>query len=167
MELRNLVAFVELSRSGGFSAAAKVLATTQSTVSKAILQLEHDCGVQLVERLGRGIRPGLWDSFRHPSRLRGFDHKLCARVPCHCQAYESSQNQMSHGTIPKNLCNPLLKSCERGCGTPTAQRISLLLGLPGRTDPSAGAGACAASTGSQREAFKSLRPLTGEDDFWR
>jgi len=29
------------------------------------------------------------------------------------------------------------------------------------------AGAYAASTGSQREAFKSLRPLTGEDDFCR
>ena len=56
MELRNLVAFVELARCGGFTAAAKVLATTQSTISKAILQLEHDCGVQLVERLGRGIR---------------------------------------------------------------------------------------------------------------
>lgn len=56
MELRNLRALVEVARCGGFSAAAKTLATTQSTVSKAIQQLEHDCGLQLVERLGRGIR---------------------------------------------------------------------------------------------------------------
>jgi DNA-binding transcriptional LysR family regulator len=56
MELRTLRAFVEVSRCGGFSAAARVLHTTQSTVSKAIQQLEHDCGAPLVERLGRGIR---------------------------------------------------------------------------------------------------------------
>jgi len=56
MELRNLRTLVEVARCGGFSAAAKAIGTTQSTVSKAILQLEHDCGVTLVERLGRGIR---------------------------------------------------------------------------------------------------------------
>jgi len=56
MELRNLRALVEVAKCGGFSHAAKSLGTTQSTISKAILQLEHDCGVQLIERLGRGIR---------------------------------------------------------------------------------------------------------------
>jgi DNA-binding transcriptional LysR family regulator len=56
VELRNLTVFAEVARQGGFSAAAKVLGTTQSTVSKAVSQLEHDCGVQLIERLGRGIR---------------------------------------------------------------------------------------------------------------
>jgi DNA-binding transcriptional LysR family regulator len=56
VELRNLRALVEVAKCGGFSAAAKILGTTQSTVSKAILQLEHDCGLKLVERLGRGIR---------------------------------------------------------------------------------------------------------------
>jgi len=56
MELRKLRALVEVSRCGGFSAAARALHTTQSTVSKAIQQLEHDCGMPLVERLGRGIR---------------------------------------------------------------------------------------------------------------
>jgi DNA-binding transcriptional LysR family regulator len=56
MELRKLRALVEVSRCGGFSAAARALHTTQSTVSKAIQQLEHDCGVPLIERLGRGIR---------------------------------------------------------------------------------------------------------------
>lgn len=56
MELRNLRAFVEVARCGGFSAAARVLGTTQSTVSKALQQLEHDCGGPLVERLGRGLR---------------------------------------------------------------------------------------------------------------
>jgi DNA-binding transcriptional LysR family regulator len=56
MELRNLRALVEVAKCGGFSHAAKSLGTTQSTISKAILQLEHDCGVRLIERLGRGIR---------------------------------------------------------------------------------------------------------------
>jgi hypothetical protein len=123
--------------------------------------------VTLAARLGRGMCRGLRCRVRHSRRLRSFDNKLRARMSSHCQAYESRQNQMSHGTIPKILRNPPLESCERGCGTPAAQTISLLLGLSGWTDSSAGAGACAASTGSQRKAFKSLRPLTGEDDFCR
>jgi DNA-binding transcriptional LysR family regulator len=56
VELRNLRALIEIAKRGGFSSAAKGLGTTQSTVSKAIQQLEHDCGLQLIERLGRGIR---------------------------------------------------------------------------------------------------------------
>jgi DNA-binding transcriptional LysR family regulator len=56
VELRNLRAFVEVARCGGFTAAARALNTTQSTVSKAVQQLEHDCGVSLIDRLGRGIR---------------------------------------------------------------------------------------------------------------
>jgi DNA-binding transcriptional LysR family regulator len=56
VELRNLRALVEVARCGGFTAAARALNTTQSTVSKAVQQLEHDCGVSLIDRLGRGIR---------------------------------------------------------------------------------------------------------------
>jgi DNA-binding transcriptional LysR family regulator len=56
MELRNLRALVEVAKCGGFTAAARALNITQSTVSKAVQQLEHDCGVSLVDRLGRGIR---------------------------------------------------------------------------------------------------------------
>jgi DNA-binding transcriptional LysR family regulator len=56
VELRNLRAFVEVARCGGFTAAARALNITQSTVSKAVQQLEHDCGVSLIDRLGRGIR---------------------------------------------------------------------------------------------------------------
>jgi DNA-binding transcriptional LysR family regulator len=56
MELRHLETLVEVVRRGGFSAAAKTLKTTQSTVSKAVSQLEHDCGAPLLERLGQGVR---------------------------------------------------------------------------------------------------------------
>jgi DNA-binding transcriptional LysR family regulator len=55
MELRNIRALVEVEQRGGFSAAAKVLGMTQPTVSKAIQQLEHDCGFPLIERLGKGV----------------------------------------------------------------------------------------------------------------
>jgi DNA-binding transcriptional LysR family regulator len=55
MELRNLRAFAEVARCGGFSAAARAIGSTQSTVSKAVSQLEHDCGTKLVQRLGRGL----------------------------------------------------------------------------------------------------------------
>lgn len=56
MELRNLRAFVRVVECGGFSAAAKALHTTQPTISKSVNQLEHDCGVSLLDRLGRGVR---------------------------------------------------------------------------------------------------------------
>ncbi|EPR43734.1 transcriptional regulator, LysR family [Desulfovibrio sp. X2] len=56
MELRNLRVFVEVVRQGGFSAAAKTAFMTQPSVSKAVKQLEDECGAQLLERLGGGVR---------------------------------------------------------------------------------------------------------------
>lgn len=57
MELRQMEALVAVVRHGGFSAAAREINSTQSSVSKAILQLEHDCGEQLLERLPHGVVP--------------------------------------------------------------------------------------------------------------
>lgn len=57
MELRHLRCFLEVVQRGGFSAAAKALGSTQPTVSKAILQLEHDCGETLLNRLPQGVKP--------------------------------------------------------------------------------------------------------------
>ena len=45
MELSRLRAFVEVVRQGGFSQAAKVVFATQSTVSKAVKQLEDELGL--------------------------------------------------------------------------------------------------------------------------
>ncbi|WP_428565529.1 MAG: LysR family transcriptional regulator [Solidesulfovibrio sp. DCME] len=56
MELRHLRAFVEVARQGGFSRAARVLFSTQSTVSKAVGQLEAELGEALLERLPTGTR---------------------------------------------------------------------------------------------------------------
>lgn len=52
MELRTLRAFVEVVRQGGFSQAAKVVFATQSTVSKAVKQLEDELGIALLDRVG-------------------------------------------------------------------------------------------------------------------
>ena len=52
MELRNLRAFVEVVRQGGFSQAAKTVFATQSTVSKAVRQLETELGAPLLNRIG-------------------------------------------------------------------------------------------------------------------
>ena len=57
MELRTLRAFVEVIRQGGFSPAAKVIAATQSTVSKAVKQLEDEVGVPLLDRIGHHSTP--------------------------------------------------------------------------------------------------------------
>ena len=52
MQLRTLRAFVEVIRQGSFSQAAKVVFATQSTVSKAVKQLEDELGVSLLDRTG-------------------------------------------------------------------------------------------------------------------
>ncbi len=52
MELRTLRAFVEVVRQGGFTEAAKVVFATQSTVSKAVKQLEDELGVKVLDRVG-------------------------------------------------------------------------------------------------------------------
>ncbi|MBV8192243.1 MAG: LysR family transcriptional regulator [Alphaproteobacteria bacterium] len=56
MELRTLRSFVEVVRQGGFSQAAKVVFATQSTVSKAVKQLEDEIGMPLLDRLGHRSR---------------------------------------------------------------------------------------------------------------
>lgn len=50
MEFKLLRAFVEVVRQGSFSKAAETLFATQSTVSKAIKQLEDELGVSLINR---------------------------------------------------------------------------------------------------------------------
>lgn len=52
MEFRTLRAFAEVVRQGGFSQAAKVVFATQSTVSKAVKQLEDEIGAPLLNRIG-------------------------------------------------------------------------------------------------------------------
>lgn len=52
MDLRALRALVEVVRQGGFSQAGKVICTTQSTVSKAVKQLEEELGLTLLHRNG-------------------------------------------------------------------------------------------------------------------
>ncbi len=52
MELRTLRAFVEVIRQGGFSQAAKAVSATQSTISKAVKQLEDELGLSLLDRIG-------------------------------------------------------------------------------------------------------------------
>lgn len=53
MELRGLTIFVEVVQRASFSAAARHLGLTQPTVTKAVQQLEHDCGGLLLDRQGR------------------------------------------------------------------------------------------------------------------
>src|SRR6201993_3923725 len=57
MELRTLRAFVEVVRQGGFTQAAAKVFATQSTVSKAVKQLEDEIGVPLLDRIGHRSRP--------------------------------------------------------------------------------------------------------------
>ena len=53
MEFKSLRVFIEVVRQGSFSKAAEVLFTTQSTVSKAIKQLEDELATPLIARFKR------------------------------------------------------------------------------------------------------------------
>ena len=55
MEIKQLKYFVVAADVGSFSEAAKVLYTTQSSVSKVIASLEMELGYQLFKREGKGI----------------------------------------------------------------------------------------------------------------
>ena len=55
MELRNLNTFVRAADAGSFSRAASELGYTQSTVTAQIQGLEEELGVQLFDRLPKGI----------------------------------------------------------------------------------------------------------------
>ncbi|AHB00010.1 transcriptional regulator LysR [Brucella ceti TE28753-12] len=50
MNLRSFQAFAEVVRQGGFSAAARTINATQSTVSKAVKQLEEELQLVLLDR---------------------------------------------------------------------------------------------------------------------
>ena len=56
MNLKQLQYFVACAQTGSFSDAAKILYSTQPSVSKVIKSLEDTLGMQLFERLPRGIR---------------------------------------------------------------------------------------------------------------
>ena len=56
MDLKQLQYLVTCAQAGSFSDAAKTLYSTQSSVSKEIKALEDNLGMQLFERLPRGIR---------------------------------------------------------------------------------------------------------------
>ena len=56
MDLKQLQYFVACAQSGSFSDAAKILYSTQSSVSKVTKTLENTLGIQLFDRLPRGIR---------------------------------------------------------------------------------------------------------------
>src|SRR5271167_5231189 len=56
LNLNRLRIFVEVASAGSFSAAADALSYTQSAVSQQIAALETETGVNLIERLPRGVR---------------------------------------------------------------------------------------------------------------
>jgi DNA-binding transcriptional LysR family regulator len=70
MELKNLRAFVEVVRQSGFTAEGKTLCATQSTVSKAVRQLEDEIGAPLIDRLAPKPRLTAIGEAVYPRALR-------------------------------------------------------------------------------------------------
>jgi DNA-binding transcriptional LysR family regulator len=118
MDFRTLRAFVEVVRQGGFSQAAKTVFATQSTVSKAVKQLEDEIGAPLLDRIGhrtqltdlgelvylRAVRllADRNDLLAELEELRGLKRGVCHRS----QAAASSPPcwRASAATIPVSRC---------------------------------------------------------------
>ena len=66
MDIKQLEYFIACAETGSVSEAAKILYSTQSSVSKVIKTLENSVGIRLFERLPRGIRltPDGWKFYR-------------------------------------------------------------------------------------------------------
>jgi len=56
MKFEDLDAFVHVARQGGFSRAATEMRIAQSALSRRVTRLEHELGVRLLARHGRGVR---------------------------------------------------------------------------------------------------------------
>jgi len=56
MNFADLYAFYEVARHGGFSQASSVLRVAQSSLSRRVQRLEHQLGIDLFVRHGRGVR---------------------------------------------------------------------------------------------------------------
>lgn len=56
MKFEDLDAFVRVARQGGFSRAAAQMRIAQSALSRRVTRLEHQLGVELLTRHGRGVR---------------------------------------------------------------------------------------------------------------
>ena len=78
-----LAAFAAVARSGGFSKAAKELGKTQSSVSQAVLLLEHELGQKLFARDG------------HTPRLTDAGRALLARATRIFQEMELAQTELA------------------------------------------------------------------------
>ena len=57
LKLRDLDTLMVVAQSGSMAKAAKVLSVSQPAVSKAISDMEHTLGVQLFDRVAKGIEP--------------------------------------------------------------------------------------------------------------
>jgi DNA-binding transcriptional LysR family regulator len=70
IDLNDVSVFVHVADGGGFTAAAKALGVPKSTVSRALVRLEHKLGVRLVQRTSRSV--ALTDAGRtYYDRVRG------------------------------------------------------------------------------------------------
>ena len=71
MDIRQLEYFMACAETGSVSEAAKILYSTQPSVSKVLKSLEDSLGIRLFERLPRGIRltPDGKKFYRHACRI--------------------------------------------------------------------------------------------------
>lgn len=98
MELRNLHAFVEIVRCGGFSSAADVLCKSQPAVSRALMQLEKELGTVLIVRSPEGIELTVAGKLVHQRAVKILDE--CHGLRKEIEQLRSSSRQRLRLGLP-------------------------------------------------------------------
>ncbi len=102
MDLKQMQYFTACAQTGSFSEAAKILYSTQPSVSKVVKALEDSLGMQLFERLPRGIRltPQGTGSFSEAAKILYSTQPSVSKV---VKALEDSLGMQLFERLPRGI----------------------------------------------------------------
>jgi DNA-binding transcriptional LysR family regulator len=111
MEIRDLRAFVTVVELQGFTRAASRLHVVQPTISQAVGRLEHELGLQLIERRPDGVRPtpAGADFLRHAQGILNSVERAESDMAAHRGLSKGRVNLGIVPTVTPLLMAPLLR----------------------------------------------------------
>ena len=107
MELRQLEYVVAAIDEAGFTRAAEVLHVAQPTLSQGIRSLEQELGVDLFDRVGRGVRPSTAGRAFEPAARRALSEASAARTAA-AEVRGLRAGQLSVIALPTLVVDPLV-----------------------------------------------------------
>src|SRR5262245_30952461 len=109
MDVHQLRVFLAVIDAGSFSKAARTLGMNQSTVSFHIRALESACGVRLLDRAGRAVKPTTSGRVlrRYAARMVDLRDEALAQLRAE-EAGDSGRVRIAASTVPAEYLLPRL-----------------------------------------------------------